>query len=212
MEVKQNNLISSLKKQPLIVLIRLENQFFKISQKRENLFLKIDKLSNYGIRNIEIGWDSDPEWSDLILEIKQKFKSINIGAASISCRQSLASIRSLELNYSMSPIFNKEIHIKAIKYNQLLIPGISNIKDLKQAINLGYRIIKIFPASKLGFNFINDLHDLKKKDIFFIGAGGIKSKDIKEYLKSGYDALVIGKELKTQTPDKDLENWLQDYL
>ena len=211
MEVKQNNLIKSLKTQPLIVVIRLEHQFFKNSKKKENLFFKIENLYNYGIRNIEIGWDSNPEWSNLILEIKKKFKFINIGAASIASRQSLDSIRSLDLNYSMSPIFNKELHIKAIKYNQLVIPGISNVENFKEAINLGYKIIKIFPASKLGINFINELHDLRKKDIFLIGAGGIKSKNLKKLLKSGYDALVIGKELKNQTPDIELEKWLKDF-
>ncbi len=211
MEIKQNNLIKSLRIQPLIVVIRLEDNFFNLSQKKENLLFKIEKFSNIGIKNIEIAWDSNPEWVNLILEIKKKFKSINIGVASISSRQSLESILSLDLNYSMSPFFNKEIHLKAIKYNQLVIPGISNIENFKEAINLGYKIVKIFPASKLGINFISELKDLKKKDIFFIGAGGIKSNNLEKLLKSGYDALVIGRELRNQTPDKDLEIWLNDY-
>ncbi len=211
MEVKQNNLIKSLREQPLIVVIRLEDQFFNISHKRTNLFLKIEKLSNYGLKNIEIGWDPNPEWINLILQIKNHFKSINIGVASITTRESLDSIRSLDINYSMSPFFNKEIHLNAIKYNQLVIPGISNIKNFKEAINLGYKIIKIFPASKLGINFIKELKDFKEKDIFFIGAGGIKSQNLKKLLKSGYDALIIGRELRNQLPDKDLEIWLKEY-
>ncbi len=211
MEVKQNNLIKSLRIQPLIVVIRLEPNFFYLSKKKRNLFFKIDKLSNFGIRNIEIGWDSNPEWVNLILEIKKRFKSINIGVASISSRQSLESILSLDVNYSMSQFFNKEIHIQAIEYNQLVIPGISNIENFKEAVDLGYKIVKIFPASKLGINFINELKDFKKKDIFFIGAGGIKSKNLKKFLKSGYDALVIGRELRNQTPDKNLEIWLNNY-
>ena len=211
MEVKQNNLIKSLIVQPLIVVIRLDNQFFNLSHKKEDLFFKIDKLSNFGIRNIEIGWDSNPEWVNLILEIKNKFKSINIGVASITSRKSLDSIITLDINYSMSPFFNKEIHLNAIKYNQLVIPGISNIENFKEAINLGYKIVKIFPALKLGINFIHKLQDFKKKDIFFIGAGGVQSKNLTKLLKSGYDALVIGKELRNQTPDKDLEVWLKNY-
>ena len=197
--------------QPLIVVIRLEDNFFNLSKKKENLLSKIEKLSNFGIKNIEIGWDSNPEWVNLILEIKKRFKSINIGVASISSRQSLESILSLDVNYSMSQFFNKEIHIQAIEYNQLVIPGISNIENFKEAIDLGYKIVKIFPASKLGINFINELKDFKKKDIFFIGAGGIKSKNLKKFLKSGYDALVIGRELRNQTPDKDLKIWLKNY-
>ena len=211
MELKQNNFIEQLKLQPLIVVIRLESDFFHTQKKRNDLFLKIKNLTNFGIKNIEIGWDSNPEWLKLILDIKNKFNSINIGAASISSEHSLDSILSLNLNYSMSPFFNKEIHLKAIKYNQLVIPGISNIEDFKEAINLGYKIVKIFPATELGPNFINELKKFDKQNIFFIGAGGIKSKHIKKFLQNGYDALVIGRELRNQTPDKNLKIWLKDY-
>ena len=211
MEFKQNNLINSLKIQPIIVVIRLEKDFFNLPYKRNKLISKINKLSNYGIKNIEIGWDRNQEWVDLVYEIKNNFQQLNIGAASISSINALDSILSLDLNYSMSPFFNKEIHLKAIKYNQLVIPGISNIENFKEAIKLGYKIVKIFPASKLGINFINELQDFKKKDIFFIGAGGIQSKNLKKLLRSGYDALVIGKELRNQIPDKDLKIWLKDY-
>ena len=211
MEVKQKNLILSLKTQPLIIVIRLESDFFDIPKKRDKLLLNIKRLSNQGIKQIEIGWNSNPEWVNLISELKNKFKYINIGAASISSIQALDSILSLNLNYSMSPCFNKEIHLQAIKYNQLVIPGISNIENFKEAINLGYKIVKIFPASKLGINFINQLQDLKERDVFLIGAGGIKSKNLKRLLKSGYDALVIGRELRNQTPDQDLKIWLKNY-
>ena len=69
MESKQNNLIKSLRIQPLIIVIRLEHNFFNLSKNKENLLSKIEKLSNFGIKNIEIGWDPNPEWVDLILEI-----------------------------------------------------------------------------------------------------------------------------------------------
>tara|TARA_B100001113_G_scaffold240128_1_gene197477 strand:- start:96 stop:731 length:636 start_codon:yes stop_codon:yes gene_type:complete len=211
LEVKQNNLIERLKLQPLIVVIRLECDIFNVQKKRNDLFLRIKSLQKFGVKNIEIGWDSNPEWVNLLLEIKNNFDSINIGVASISSKQSLNSILSLDLNYSMSPVFNKELHLKAIGNNQLVIPGISNIENFNEAINLGYKIVKIFPASELGPNFLNELKKINKKDIFFIGAGGIKSKNIKELLKSGYNALVIGRELRNQIPDKELEIWLKEY-
>ena len=211
MEVKQNNLINSLRIQPLIVVIRLESDFFNVPSKRDNLILKIKKISNYGIRNIEIGWDPNPEWVNLISEIKNVFHYRNIGAASISSLEALDSVISLNLNYSMSPFFNKAIHLRAIKYKQLLIPGISNIESFKEAISLGYKVIKIFPASKLGINFANKLKDFKENDIFFIGAGGLKSRDLKPFLKNGYNALAIGRELSNQIPDQDLEIWLKDF-
>ena len=210
MEVKQNNLINSLRIQPIIVVIRLEKDFFKLPYKRNKLISKINKLSNHGIKNIEIGWDGNEEWVDLVYEIKNNFQQLNIGAASISSIHALDSILSLDLNYCMSPVFQKEVHVEAIKNNQLVIPGVSNIESFKEAINLGYKIIKIFPASKLGINFLNKLKEFKERDIFFIGAGGIRSRDLKRLLRNGYNALAIGKGLKNQIPDKDLETWLKN--
>ncbi len=211
MNIKQNNLIKSLKVQPLIVVIRLENDFFDIPSKRDRLILNINNLYNFGIKHIEIGWDSNPEWVNLVSEVKNNFQSLNVGAASINSTQSLHSILKLDLNYSMSPSFNKEIHIKAIEYNQLVIPGISNIENFKKAVNLGYKIIKIFPASKLGIEFLKKLQDLKEIDVFFIAAGGMKSSDLKEWLKNGYNALAIGKEIRNHLTDRDLGIWLKDF-
>tara|TARA_B100001029_G_scaffold168670_1_gene162909 strand:- start:214 stop:867 length:654 start_codon:yes stop_codon:yes gene_type:complete len=211
LDFKQNKLIHSLKEQPLIVVIRLQNDFFDNPYEKDKLLSNIKKLSSYGIKHIEIGWDSNPNWINLISEIQKKFKYINLGIASINSIQSLESILSLDINYTMSPFFNKDIHLKAIEYNQLLIPGISNIADFKEAINLGYKIIKIFPASKLGINFLNKLKEFKENDIFFIGAGGIKSRDLKKLLKDGYNSLAIGKELANQIPDQDLKRWLKDF-
>ena len=91
MDVKQNNLIKSLIIQPIIVVIRLENDFFDIPNNRDKLFLKIKKLSNYGIKNIEIAWDLHPEWINLLSEIKNNFNELNIGAASISSFQAFSS-------------------------------------------------------------------------------------------------------------------------
>ena len=210
MEDKQSKLISSLLIQPLIVVIRLENDFFNMPHRRDNLLLKIKKLSSYGIKNIEIGWDLDPEWINLMSQIKNNFNYINLGAASINSIQALNSILSLDLSYSMSPFFNKEVHIKAIKYNQLLIPGVSSMESFKEAINLGYKIIKIYPASNLGIEFLNRLKSFKKNDLFFIGAGGIKSSGLKYFLNNGYNALAIGKELNDQISYDNLKIWLKN--
>ena len=53
--------------------------------------------------------------------------------------------------------------------------------------------------------------NFKENDIFFIGAGGLKSRDLKPFLKNGYNALAIGRELSNQIPDQDLEIWLKDF-
>ena len=129
---KQKALIKSLKKQPLIIVVRLENDFFSIPEKKNLLFANIKNLSEYGVRNIEIGWHSNSEWVQLTSEIQSSFEEIYFGVASINSEKALNSILKLDLKYSMTPFFNKDLQQKAQETNQLLIPGISNTKDLKE--------------------------------------------------------------------------------
>ncbi len=207
---KQKALIESLKIQPLIIVIRLEKDFFIIPEKKKLLFANIKNFSAYGVRHIEIGWDSNSEWIQLISEIQSSFKKINIGAASISCEKALNSILKLDLQYSMTPFFNKDLQKKAKENNQLLIPGISNNKDLTEAIKMGYKVIKIFPASKLGIKFLNNIEDICKENLFLIGAGGLKSKDLEKLLTRGYNAIALGKSLLGQGIDHELDIWLRN--
>ncbi len=63
---KQQALIKSLNKQPLIIVVRLEKDFFDIPGKKKLLFSKIKNLSDSGIRHIEIGWDPNSEWGQIV--------------------------------------------------------------------------------------------------------------------------------------------------
>ncbi len=208
---KQKGLIESLNQQPLIIVIRLEKDFFIIPEKKNLLLANIQNLSEYGVRHIEIGWDSNSEWIKLISEIQSSFQEINIGAASINCEQALNSILKLDLQYSMTPFFNKHLQQKAKETNQLLIPGISNTKDLKEAIQMGYKVLKIYPASKLGIDFLNNIQDVYKENLFLIGAGGLKSKDLEKLLKNGYNAIALGRSLINQRIDHEIDMWLRKY-
>ncbi len=208
---KQKALIQSLKKQPLIIVVRLEKDFFIVPEKKKLLFAKIKNLSEHGVRHIEIGWDSNIEWVQLISEIQSSFQEINIGAASINCKKALNSIIQLDLQYSMSPFFNKDLQQKAKETNQLLIPGISNTKDLKEAVKMGYKVIKIFPASKIEIDFLKNIKDVYKENIFLIGAGGLTTKDLAKLFTNGYNAIALGRSLIGQVIDHEMDMWLGKY-
>ena len=88
MDYKQSSLINSLKQQPLIIVIRLENDFFSKSERREQLFINISNFSKKGIIHLEIGWDPNAEWPNLISELQSNFKKINIGI-NFSCAMNI---------------------------------------------------------------------------------------------------------------------------
>ena len=89
----------------------------------------------------------------------------------------------------------------------MLIPGIKNLKDLKEAINLNCKIIKIYPIK----NKDNSIDLLKYKNVDFIAAGGLSITDIKNYKSLGFKAIVIGdKGFINQKLDPKIYTWLKE--
>ena len=90
--------------------------------------------------------------------------------------------------------------------NHLLIPGIKHLKDLKQALDLNCKIIKIYPV-KDNIKLINISH---YKNIDFIAAGGLSISDISQYQSLGYKGIVIGDMgFKKNKIDPKIYEWLR---
>ena len=80
---------------------------------------------------------------NFVSEIKLKYPKINLGSASIVNKQSIKDSLKIRLNFSMMKFWDKNLFNYAKSKNYLLIPGIKNLKDLNEAINLNCNIIKI---------------------------------------------------------------------
>ena len=88
-----------------------------------------------------------------------------------------------------------------------MIPGIKNLKDLEEAINLNCNIIKIYPIKSK----VSSIDILNFESINFIAAGGLSINDVKTYQSLGYKAIVIGdKGIIKKKFDPKLYEWLKN--
>ena len=81
--------------------------------------------------------------------LKLKFPKLNLGSASITNKRSIDESIRIGLNYSMMKTWDKDLLNYSNSKNHLLIPGIKNIKDLEEAIDLNCKIIKIYPVKDI---------------------------------------------------------------
>ena len=121
-------------------------------------------------------------------DLRSKFPNLLIGSASLINKKSIDDSLKLDLNFSMMRIWNKDLYTYSKKNNYLLIPGMTSIKDLKEAISYKCSTIKIFPiANKDILLNIN-----KYNQISFVGAGDIAINDINKFKSLGYRGVVVG--------------------
>ena len=207
MNIKEDSFSDLLQQESFFLLIKPEDNIYSTTSIRNSFFEKLESLVKLGLKNIEISWSKNENWLDFVSEIKIKYPKINLGSASLVNKKSIEDSLKIGLNFSMMKFWDKDLFNYAKSKNYLLIPGIKNIKDLEEAINLNCNIIKIYPIKSK-----DNLIDIRNfKDIDFIAAGGLSIEDINTYQSLGYKAIIIGdKGIKNKKFDPKIFEWLKN--
>ena len=191
----------------LILEIKPNESIYTNILERKKVERQIEVLIRGGFINIEICWSNNEDWSDYVSNLKLKFPKLNLGSASIINKKSIDESIKIGLQYSMMKSWDKDLLNYSRSKNHLLIPGIKNLKNLKEAIDLNCKIIKIYPVKDK-----NALINISQyKNIDFIAAGGLSISDLTLYKSLGYKAIVIGnKGFKDKEIDPKIYEWLKN--
>ena len=188
MQSKKDFFSEKLDLESFFLLIKPDNNIYYDNIKKRIIYGEIEKVISLGLKNLEISWSNNKNWLDFVYKIKLNFPTINLGSASILNKKSIDDSLSIGLKYSMMKSWDKDLFNYAKEKKHLLIPGIKNLKDLKEAIKLNCKIIKIYPITRKDTSI--DLSHYKNID--FIAAGGLSVNDLKYYQSVGYKTIVIG--------------------
>jgi len=188
MQSKKDFFSDKLDLESFFLLIKPDNNIYYDNIKKRIIYGEIEKVISLGLKNLEISWSNNKNWLDFVYKIKLNFPTINLGSASILNKKSIDDSLSIGLKYSMMKSWDKDLFNYAKAKKHLLIPGIKNLKDLKEAIKLNCKIIKIYPITRKDTSI--DLSHYKNID--FIAAGGLSVNDLKYYQSVGYKTIVIG--------------------
>ena len=188
MQSKKDFFSEKLDLESFFLLIKPDNNIYYDNIKKRIIYGEIEKVISLGLKNLEISWSNNKNWLDFVYKIKLNFPTINLGSASILNKKSIDDSLSIGLKYSMMKSWDKDLFNYAKAKKHLLIPGIKNLKDLKEAIKLNCKIIKIYPITSKDTSI--DLSHYKNID--FIAAGGLSVNDLKYYKSVGYKTIVIG--------------------
>ena len=207
MNIKDDSFSDLLLKESFFLLVKPEDNIYSNTSIRNSFFEELGSLIKLGLKNIEISWSNNEKWLDFVSEIKLNFPKINLGSASIVNKQSIEDSLKIGLNFSMMKFWDKDLFNYSKSKNYLLIPGINNLKDLKEAIDLNCKIIKIYPINSKD----SSIDILNYTNIDFIAAGGLSINDLKTYKSLGYKAIIIGdKGIKNKKFDPKIIEWLKN--
>ena len=150
-----------------------------------------DAVYSAGIRLIEITCNTQG-FEEMIAELSSKMSDkMTIGAGTVITKDLCEKCVKAGAKYIIAPDMNPEIIEYCVQNDIAVIPGAATPTEVLTAARLGAKMIKIFPASSLGADFILQLRG-PVNDVDFIAVGGVKLNNIKEFIEAGCIGIGIG--------------------
>ncbi|PAV28327.1 2-dehydro-3-deoxyphosphogluconate aldolase [Virgibacillus profundi] len=150
-----------------------------------------DVLISSGIKALEITVENKNALS-IIEYLSNKYDDqIIIGAGTVLDSTSAKLAISKGADFILSPNLNTEVVKTTLRYGKVSIPGVMTPTEMLHAIENGADMVKVFPASVLGTNFIKDVKG-PFPHIPIIPTGGINLDNVKSFIEAGSEAVGIG--------------------
>ena len=147
-----------------------------------------------GLTTVEIIMNT-PEAEEMIrYAIDNESDGLNIGAGTVCTKEDLENALEAGAQFIVTPIINKKIIKSCAKKGIPIFPGGYTPTELYNAWSYGATMVKIYPATSLGPEYIKDLKAPLDK-LKVLPTGGISLENMNEFLKAGADGLGIGSQL-----------------
>ncbi len=154
---------------------------------------------NAGLNTMEITFRTDAAAKCVEL-IGKKFPEMQLGAGTLLTIEYLKKAINAGAKFGLSSGLNIDVCQEAKAQNFPFIPAVMTPSEIETAYNLGYSILKLFPAAQLGgTGFLKAmLGPYEQLNLHFIPMGGTNITNMNDYLKMKNVIAVGGTWLATK--------------
>ncbi|APS41598.1 MULTISPECIES: bifunctional 4-hydroxy-2-oxoglutarate aldolase/2-dehydro-3-deoxy-phosphogluconate aldolase [Weissella] len=168
-----------------------------------------------GVKAIELTFTA-PSADELIKQINAEFSDdpeVIVGAGTVLDAITARVAIMAGAKFIVSPAFDRETAFICNEYQIPYLPGCMTINEIKTALRYGADIVKVFPGSSVGKNFVKAI----KAPLPFVNVmptGGVNLDNMHEWFDLGVVAVGAGNDLTGAASIGDFEsvtNRAKDY-
>lgn len=179
-------LLPSFFKMPIVGIVR--------NMRYEDFTAMLPVYCQSGLRNIEVTMNT-PRATDMIRYAVQHFgDKLIIGAGTVCTQNDLRNAMQSGAKFIVSPITDKELIDACVQQGIPAIPGAYTPTEIYKAWNAGAALVKLFPATSLGPQYIKDVK-AALSHISIMPTGGVDHTNLPAFFKAGAAAVGIGSHL-----------------
>ncbi|AKD54240.1 bifunctional 4-hydroxy-2-oxoglutarate aldolase/2-dehydro-3-deoxy-phosphogluconate aldolase [Spirosoma radiotolerans] len=147
-----------------------------------------------GLTTIEITMNTAGAASIIQNATNHHREGLNIGAGTVCTLDDLDQALDAGAQFIVTPVVDKKVIKACVKRGVPIFPGAFTPSEIYKAWTLGASMVKVYPATSLGPEYIKDvkapLNQLK-----LMPTGGVSLDNMAAYFKAGADGLGIGSHL-----------------
>ncbi|MCU4563588.1 bifunctional 4-hydroxy-2-oxoglutarate aldolase/2-dehydro-3-deoxy-phosphogluconate aldolase [Acinetobacter sp. WU_MDCI_Abxc222] len=133
---------------------------------------------------------------------------IVVGVGTITKPEHCAQAKKAGAQFGVSPGLTKDLHLAAQDAGLPLLPGVMTPSDLIQAIELGYDIVKFFPAQQAGGVEMLKAFYGPFSNLRFCPTGGITAESAPDFLKQP-NVVCVGGSWLTPKATVAAQDWAE---
>ncbi|TDE12332.1 bifunctional 4-hydroxy-2-oxoglutarate aldolase/2-dehydro-3-deoxy-phosphogluconate aldolase [Dyadobacter psychrotolerans] len=165
-----------------------------------------------GLTTIEITMNTPGAENIIRYALENEQDGLNIGAGTVCTKDDLEPALDAGAQFIVTPILNKKVIKYCVKKGIPIFPGAFTPSEIYNAWTLGADMVKIYPATSLGPDYIKDLK-APMGQLKLLPTGGVGLENMSGFLKAGANGLGIGGQLFDKKLIQD-KNWagLKDHF
>ena len=159
-----------------------------------------------GLTNIEITMNTAGAAEMIRYALERYGEHLNVGAGTVCTLPDLAEALEAGAQYIVTPVVEEQVIQACVQQQVPVFPGALTPTEIFRAWTLGAAMVKVFPATTFGPDYIKDvkapLHQVK-----LLPTGGVNLDNITSFLQAGADGVGMGSQLfdKKLIQDQDWE-------
>jgi len=137
-----------------------------------------------------------PDAQSVIAGLARRFtaKELIVGAGTVLDPETARIAILAGAQYIVGPNFNPEVATLCNRYQIPYMPGCLTITEMVHAMEAGCDIIKLFPGSAFGPNYVKAVKG-PLPQVNLMPTGGVALENVHEWIKNGVVAVGVGTEL-----------------
>ena len=147
-----------------------------------------------GLTTLEITMNTAGATDTIASLVEALGTKLNIGAGTVCNMQELDQALGAGAQYIVSPIVDEEVIKKCVSLGIPVFPGAYTPTEIYRSWALGATMVKVFPATKLGPEYIKEVL-APLNHIQLLPTGGISLDNMEAFIKAGAKGFGIGSAL-----------------